>query len=79
MLFKIYSRFVPNLTRQDGQAFSGLVHSRLSPATAASKPPALGKDVAAIDPLDDTAALAARLSITPEQLTALLVIANKAS
>ena len=79
MLFKVYSRFVPNLTRQDGQAFSGLVHSRLSPATAASQPPPAGKDAAAIDPHDDTAALAARLSITPEQLTALLAIANKAS
>ena len=79
MLFKVYSRFVPNLTRQDGQAFSGLVHSRLSPATAASQPSASGKDSAAIDPHDDTAALAARLSITPEQLTALLAIATKAS
>lgn len=28
MLFTVYSRFVPNLTRQDGLAFTGLVNSR---------------------------------------------------
>ena len=27
MLFRIYSRFVPNLTRQDGRAFAGLINS----------------------------------------------------
>jgi integrase len=78
MLFKVYSRFVPNLTRQDGQAFSGLVHSRLNPATA-TQPHAPGKAAAANEPLDDTAELADRLSITPEQLTALLAIAKTAS
>lgn len=26
MLFRVYSRFVPNLTRQDGQAFNGLLN-----------------------------------------------------
>lgn len=31
MLFKVYSRFVPNLTRQDGRAFTGLVNSRMGP------------------------------------------------
>lgn len=28
MLFTVYSRFVPNLTRQDGLAFTGLVHRK---------------------------------------------------
>lgn len=28
MLFRVYSRFVPNLTRQDGRAFAGLINSR---------------------------------------------------
>lgn len=40
MLFKTYSRFIPNLTRQDGSAFdslvSGLIESPASPATARS-------------------------------------------
>jgi integrase len=27
MLFRVYSRFVPNLTRQDGRAFAGLINS----------------------------------------------------
>jgi len=27
MLFRVYSRFVPNLTRNDGRAFAGLLHS----------------------------------------------------
>ena len=30
MLFKIYSRFVPNLTRQDGSAFERLIQSQVS-------------------------------------------------
>ena len=34
MLFKVYSRFVPNLTRRDGQAFAGLVHSRMVPKSS---------------------------------------------
>ena len=29
MLFKVYSRYVPNLTRQDGSAFDRLVQSNL--------------------------------------------------
>jgi len=28
MLFKVYSRFVPNLTRQDGSAFEMLVNQK---------------------------------------------------
>ena len=29
MLFKVYSRYIPNLTRQDGSAFERLLSSRL--------------------------------------------------
>lgn len=44
MLFKVYGRFVPNLTRQDGSAFerllvtSGTVAPATSPADAANQP-----------------------------------------
>ena len=31
MLFTVYSRFVPNLTRQDGRAFTGLINSHIEP------------------------------------------------
>jgi integrase len=79
MLFKVYSRFVPNLTRQDGQAFSGLVHSRMGPATPAGQPP--GKDFAdAPSPtVDEATALATLQSLSPEQLATLLTLAKKAS
>lgn len=70
MLFKVYSRFVPNLTRQDGQAFAGLVHSRLSPAPDA-KP--------AGDQPEPEAAMAALKALPPEQLAALIALARKAS
>lgn len=67
MLFKVYSRFVPNLTRQDGQAFAGLVHSRLAGATTkpASTPPAPPSD-------SEASALAALRDLSPDQLNALL-------
>ncbi len=35
MLFTVYSRFVPNLTRQDGRAITGLLNSRVN----ATEPP----------------------------------------
>jgi integrase len=34
MLFKVYSRYVPNLTRQDGSAFNNLINAALSGSTA---------------------------------------------
>ncbi len=55
MLFKVYSRFVPNLTRRDGQAFAGLLHSRMGATTNTT---------------DTTAALDALKSLSPEQLAA---------
>ena len=72
MLFRVYSRFVPNLTRSDGLAFAGLVNGHLgqkvtvAPATAAQ-------------PSDSTAALAALQSLSAEQLATLLNLAKKAS
>jgi integrase len=33
MLFRVYSRFVPNLTRQDGSAFERLVTAHFGSAT----------------------------------------------
>lgn len=41
MLFKVYARFVPNLTRQDGSAFERLL---LQASTVSSAPPAAAND-----------------------------------
>ena len=49
MLFTVYSRFVPNLTRQDGLAFTGLVNRK----TGNTKPQTL--TAAEIDALDPAA------------------------
>ena len=49
MLFTVYSRFVPNLTRQDGLAFTGLVNRK----TGNAKPQTL--TAAEIDALDPAA------------------------
>lgn len=40
MLFTVYSRFVPNLTRQDGRAFTGLINSRVGTPNALPPEPA---------------------------------------
>lgn len=64
MLFKIYSRFVPNLTRKDGQSFADLVHSRLSPTT----------DTPTDVTVPAEAALATSQALPPEQLAALLAL-----
>lgn len=71
MLFKVYSRFVPNLTRQDGQAFAGLVHSRLAPKTEAAA-------VSAND-VDSAAVLAELRNLPPERLAELLALARPAN
>jgi integrase len=48
MLFKTYSRFIPNLTRQDGSAFDSLVSSLIeSPVSPATTRSAAGTGVAA--------------------------------
>jgi integrase len=36
MLFRVYSRFVPNLTRNDGGAYAGLLNSKLTSPKASS-------------------------------------------
>lgn len=66
MLFKVYSRFVPNLTRQDGRAFAGLVNSRLAPELAQSP----AKDPAPLD------ALAILRELPAERLAELLALAT---
>jgi integrase len=37
MLFKVYSRYVPNLTCQDGSAFERLLASKLTNETPSAK------------------------------------------
>jgi integrase len=46
MLFTVYSRFVPNLTRQDGRAITGLINSRSAPTNEATVPSADPTDLA---------------------------------
>ena len=73
MLFRVYSRFVPNLTRNDGLAFAGLVNGHLGKhavEAAAAKP---------APSTDNAAALAALQSLSPEQLATLLTLAKTAS
>lgn len=79
MLFKVYSRFVPNLTRQDGQAFAGLVHSRLTPESTVTPTDATAATTEPMTAADTASALATLQSLTPEQLSTLLTLANKAS
>lgn len=75
MLFKVYSRFVPNLTRQDGQAFAGLVHSKMAPALPS---PADAGDSSST-PASHESALAVLQSLSPEQLATLLTLAKQSS
>lgn len=57
MLFRVYSRFIPNLTRNDGRAFAGLLSDRSQSATA----PSVGLTRSQID------------SLSADQLRALLL------
>ncbi|WP_189451087.1 Arm DNA-binding domain-containing protein [Cognatilysobacter xinjiangensis] len=41
MLFRVYSRYVPNLTRNDGRAFTGLVTGQGAESSMAVLPPSL--------------------------------------
>lgn len=70
MLFKVYSRYVPNLTRQDGQAFAGLMHSRIGQEPNAASTPAKTEPVPVKAETSDTEAALAGLS--PSQLAALI-------
>lgn len=66
MLFRVYSRFVPNLTRQDGRAFAGLLHSHLSETDAAPSAPATA-DLDAMNATQLRAALAQLLKTKSPQ------------
>jgi integrase len=76
MLFRVYSRFVPNLTRNDGMAFAGLMHARLDPKPphkhAAAEPTVAANASAAT--ADLASALRALQSLTPEQLAAVMAL-----
>jgi integrase len=79
MLFKVYSRFVPNLTRQDGRAFAGLVHSRIG-AKAGAKPaePDTPKPHPQPPVIDRAAMLQALAGLSPADLSALMAHAREA-
>ena len=68
MLFRVYSRFVPNLTRSDGLAFAGLVNGHLG-RRAPTSAPALPDDNAEV-----ARALAVLQAFSPKQMAALLAI-----
>jgi integrase len=76
MLFRVYSRFVPNLTRNDGMAFAGLMHARLDPKpplkSATAEPTVVA--IASAATADLTSALRALQSLTPEQLAAVMAL-----
>jgi integrase len=73
MLFRVYSRFVPNLTRNDGLAFAGLVNSQLGASVGKSDSAAPTQAPA------QQAALDAIKALTPAQLAALVALATKKS
>ena len=70
MLFRVYSRFVPNLTRNDGLAFAGLVNAHMS---GQAKPPAQPS------PSVGDTSLQALQSLSPEEIAGLLALLKKAS
>ena len=49
MLFTVYSRFVPNLTRSDGLAITGLINSRDEPPVPASTSTFTSADIESMD------------------------------
>ena len=63
MLFRVYSRFVPNLTRNDGRAFTGLVSSRVGAPTADAVPP----DLASLSRADLEALVRKSLATVPKE------------
>lgn len=58
MLFRVYSRFVPNLTRSDGRAYTGLVESRLRPPSGSGATPLSANDLNTLPPDELRARLA---------------------
>jgi integrase len=65
MLFRVYSRYVPNLTRQDGRAFAGLLNSHLAAPANETTPAA--PDLDAMTPNQLRAALAQFLKAQPDR------------
>jgi integrase len=61
MLFRVYSRFVPNLTRNDGRAFVGLLNARhgTDASAQATAPTGTERLIATLSPDDKRALLAA--------------------
>ena len=78
MLFRTYSWFVPNLTRQDGHAFAGLVSNQLPQTSPRDSEPTTTPDAAPSTtsvPSEPAAeAIAALKCLTPEQIGALLAL-----
>ena len=68
MLFTVYSRFVPNLTRQDGLAFAGMLSRRPAASVTSAAPTAPA----------EAELLAALKSLPPAALSALLQKAKSA-
>ena len=64
MLFRVYSRYVPNLTRQDGRAFAGLINSRLADKEETTAP-MTSADLDTMSPEQLKAALAQLLKTGP--------------
>jgi integrase len=82
MLFRVYSRFVPNLTRNDGLAFAGLMHARLngSPPDAPSPEQAPATPTAGPAAMTDlTTAIGALKALSPEQLAAVVALVSKSN
>ena len=82
MLFRTYSWFVPNLTRQDGHAFAGLVSSQMTQASPPTRNQTMTEPEAVpsttSSPTEPPApAIAALQSLTPEQIASLLALAQK--
>ena len=67
MLFTVYSRFVPNLTRQDGRAITGLLNSRIAGQDTPA-PPVTPEQLAAMSPDQLRQALSQFLTSQPTQL-----------
>jgi len=58
MLFRVYSRFVPNLTRSDGRAFTGLLNSNAAKSEATDATAAAPDPIANMTIAEKTALLA---------------------
>jgi len=67
MLFRVYSRFIPNLTRNDGHAYMGLLRTGSPVKKVASPPPTVAADLDAMTPKQLRATLAQLLNANAKQ------------